>query len=79
MSLIKIEDVAGLSKPLTRLIEVIAQGIGNVTTPYLIRKTAEARAHLDAITNPLYSDLKKKLLKNIDEIEHPATNGTPVP
>src|SRR5437899_11419786 len=44
-SLVKIEDVVGLSKPLTRLVEVIAQGIGAVTTPYLIRKTAEARAH----------------------------------
>jgi Protein of unknown function (DUF2806) len=44
-SLIKIEDAFGLSKPLTRLIEVIAQGVGGVSAPYLIRKTAEARAH----------------------------------
>jgi hypothetical protein len=44
-SLIKIEDALGLSKPLTRLIEVIAEGVGGVTAPYLIRKTAEARAH----------------------------------
>jgi uncharacterized protein DUF2806 len=43
--IIKIEDLAGLSKPLTRLIEVISAGVGAVTTPYLIRKTAEARAY----------------------------------
>src|SRR5438552_3586046 len=43
--IIRIEDLAGLSKPLTRLIEVISTGIGAVTTPYLIRKTAEARAY----------------------------------
>ena len=35
----------GLSKPLTRLIEVISQGIGAATRPYLIRKVADARAH----------------------------------
>lgn len=41
----KINDLVGLSKPLTRLIEVISRGIGAVSTPYLIRKIAEAKAH----------------------------------
>lgn len=41
----EIKDIAGLSKPLTRLIEVISQGIGAVSRPYLIRRTADAKAH----------------------------------
>lgn len=41
----EIKDLTGLSKPLTRLIEVISQGIGAVSRPYLIRKTADAKAH----------------------------------
>ncbi|GGA00862.1 DUF2806 domain-containing protein [Dyella caseinilytica] len=41
----EIKDLAGLSKPLTRLIEVISQGIGAVSRPYLIRRTADAKAH----------------------------------
>jgi uncharacterized repeat protein (TIGR03899 family) len=50
----KIGDLAGLSKPLTRLIDVISQGIGAVATPYLIRKTAEAKAHeINVIANAL--------------------------
>jgi hypothetical protein len=40
-----IKDLVGLSKPLTRLIEVISTGIGAVSSPYLIRRTAEAKAH----------------------------------
>ncbi len=40
-----IKDIVGLSKPLTRLIEVISQGIGAVSAPYLVRKNAEAKAH----------------------------------
>lgn len=40
----EIKDLVGLSKPLTRLIDVISQGIGAVTRPYLIRKNAEAKA-----------------------------------
>lgn len=45
MAIVKIEDLAGLSKPLTRLIEVISAGIGAVSKPYLTRKNAEASAH----------------------------------
>lgn len=40
-----IKDIVGLSKPLTRLIEVISQGVGAVSAPYLVRKNAEAKAH----------------------------------
>ncbi|MCX2681665.1 DUF2806 domain-containing protein [Galbibacter sp. EGI 63066] len=41
----KIKDILGLSKPLTKLIEVIAQGTGAITQPYLIKKNAEAKAY----------------------------------
>lgn len=43
--MIEIKDIAGLSKPLTRLIEVISQGVGNVSASYLTKKKAEAKAH----------------------------------
>ena len=43
--MIEFKDVAGLSKPLTRLIEVISEGIGAVSRPYLTKKNSEAKAH----------------------------------
>lgn len=41
----EIKDLAGISEPLTRLIEVIAQGVGAVSAPYLTRQNANAKAH----------------------------------
>ncbi len=41
----EVRDVVGLSEPLKRLIEVISQGVGAVSRPFLIRKTADARAY----------------------------------
>ncbi len=43
---------------------------------------AEARAHLSAVTNEMYADLKKRLARNIEEQERQAkaakeTNGPP--
>jgi tetratricopeptide (TPR) repeat protein len=35
----------------------------------------EARAHLAAITNEVYTDLKEKLTRNIERLEHSATNS----
>lgn len=43
--MIEIKDLVGLSKPLTRLIEVISAGIGAVSRPYLAKKDSEAKAH----------------------------------
>ena len=43
--MIEIKDIAGLRKPLTRLIEVISEGVGAVSRPYLVKKNAEAKAH----------------------------------
>jgi len=50
----EIKDLAGLSKPLTRLIEVVSAGVGAVSQPYLIRRNAEAKAHeIRIISNAL--------------------------
>lgn len=40
-----IKDLAGLSGPLKKLIEVISNGAGALTKPYLIKKTADAKAY----------------------------------
>lgn len=41
----QIKDLTGLSEPLKKLIEVISQGVGAISKPYLIRKTADAKAY----------------------------------
>ena len=41
----EIKDLAGLSEPLKKLIEVVSQGLGALSKPYLIRKTADAKAY----------------------------------
>ena len=41
----EIKDLAGLSKPLQKLIEVVSNGIGAISKPYLIKKTADAKAY----------------------------------
>jgi len=54
-----IKDLAGLSEPLKRLIEVISSGIGNVSKPYLIRKTADAKAYeIKVIANAMAESRK---------------------
>lgn len=40
----EIKDLAGLSQPLTKLIEVVSNGIGAVSKSYLIKKNAQAKA-----------------------------------
>lgn len=55
----QISDLAGLSTPLTRLIEVISAGIGKVSAPYLLTRTSKAKA---------------KELKNIAEASKSVTN-----
>lgn len=42
---INIKDLAGLSEPIKKLIEVVSQGIGAVYKPYLIKRTAKAKAY----------------------------------
>lgn len=61
----EITDLAGLSEPLKRLIEVISSGIGNVYKPYLIRKTADAKAYeIKVIANAMAES--KKLLTHTE-------------
>lgn len=50
----EIKDLAGLSQPLTKLIEVISSGIGNLSESYLIRKKTEAKVfEIDAVANAI--------------------------
>jgi len=56
----EIKDLAGLSEPLKRLIEVISQGVGSVTQPFLIRKVADARAYeIDKISTAISNAAEK--------------------
>lgn len=43
--MLEVKDLAGLSEPLKKLISVIANGIGAISKPYLIKKTADAKAY----------------------------------
>ena len=41
----EIKDLAGISEPIKKLIEVVSVGVGSLSKPYLIRKTADAKAY----------------------------------
>lgn len=56
-----IKDLTGLSEPLKRLIEVISGGLGNVSKPYLIRKTADAKAYEIKVIAEAMAESKKLL------------------
>lgn len=43
--MVEFKDLAGLSEPLKRLIEVVAEGIGGISKPVLTRKNADAKAY----------------------------------
>lgn len=50
----EIKDLAGLSQPLTKLVEVISSGLGNLSESYLIRKKAQAKAfEIDTISKAI--------------------------
>ncbi|ATE80639.1 hypothetical protein CNN82_28625 [Pseudomonas frederiksbergensis] len=55
-----IKDIAGLSKPLTRLIEVISQGVGAVSASYLTKKNAEAKAHEIRVISDALKDVAEQ-------------------
>lgn len=40
-----IKDLAGISEPIKKLIEVVSNGMGALANPFLIRKTADAKAY----------------------------------
>ena len=53
----EIKDFAGLSQPLTKLVEVVSQGIGKLSRPYLIKKEADAKAYeIQTIANAIRSN-----------------------
>lgn len=56
----EIKDLLGFSKPLTRLIEVISKGCGAVSSPYLIKKTAEAHAHEIKVIGDALKEVREK-------------------
>ncbi|MEN6587610.1 MAG: DUF2806 domain-containing protein [Sulfuricella sp.] len=58
--MIEFKDIAGLSKPLTRLIEVISEGIGAVSRPYLVKKNAEAKAHEVRVISAALKDVAEQ-------------------
>lgn len=57
----EIKDLIGLSKPLKKLIEVVSQGIGGLSRPYLIRKTADAKAYEIKVISESIKDNQKDL------------------
>ncbi len=60
-----IKDLAGLSDPLKKLIEVVSNGVGALGKPYLIRKTADAKAYEINIIAQAIKDNQDNL-KNIE-------------
>jgi uncharacterized repeat protein (TIGR03899 family) len=42
---VDIKDLAGLSKPLEKFVNVVAKGVGGFSKSYLIRKNADAKAY----------------------------------
>ncbi len=57
----EIKDLAGLSEPLKRLIEVIAEGVGGISRSFLTRKNADAKAHEIRTIAQAISDSQKLL------------------
>jgi len=59
----EIKDLTGLSKPLKKLIEVVSQGIGALSKPYLIKKTADAKAYEIKVIAEAIKDNQQDLMK----------------
>jgi hypothetical protein len=57
----EIKDLAGLSGPLKRLVEVVSEAVGAVSRPYLIRRTADAKAYEVRIIAQALADSRKLL------------------
>ena len=65
MGMLEIKDIVGLSKPLTRLIEVISSGVGAVSRSYLIKKNADARAHEIRLISKALEDVGEQQQLNV--------------
>ena len=57
----EIKDLAGISEPLKRLIEVMAEGVGAISKPYLIKKTADAKAYEIQVISQAMAESRKLL------------------
>lgn len=61
----EIKDLAGLSKPLTKLIDVCSKGLGYIAEPKLIRARADAKAYeLETISKALVDN--KRMIGSAD-------------
>ncbi|NKB31786.1 MAG: DUF2806 domain-containing protein [Pseudomonadales bacterium] len=73
----EIKDLAGLSQPLTRLIEVISAGIGNISGPYLLKSNARAKAEeIKLLTDALEKSNLRQLGFQIESQSPQLTIGT---
>jgi len=55
-----IKDLAGLSQPITKFIEVCSTGLGRITNPRMIRKNADARVYeIEKVTQALIASKEK--------------------
>lgn len=66
----EITDLTGLSKPLTKLIEVFANGCKWVTEPYQIKRIAKANAYASSIK--FKEELKQKIVTSLFEHAKPS-------
>ena len=57
----EIKDIAGLSEPLKRLIEVVAEGVGGISRSFLTRKNTDAKAYEIRTIAKAISDSQKLL------------------
>ena len=57
----EITNIAGLSEPIKRLIEVISRGVGNISEPYLTKKNADAKAYEIKVIADAVTEGRKKL------------------
>jgi len=83
----EIKDLTGLSQPLTKLIDVVSKGVGAISKPYLIKRTADAKAyelkkiaetikeHQEALQTINYEDSKLSL----QSIEYDEINEEKIP
>lgn len=61
-----IKDVAGLSKPITKLIEVSAKGLGNLTEAYFSRKRTDANVYQIEKTSAAIVAVNKSSLTRLE-------------
>lgn len=56
----QIKDLTGLGKALTRLIEVLSDGVGAVSRPYLVKRDADAKAYEVRVISAALKDVAEQ-------------------